>query len=207
VPSSGVPVTVPRPLQEVVATLAAQLRSSPSVNQRSGVSVRFSIGALETISAGALRRAVVVGEREAVARPVDLWAALPSLLGRVEFDALDEGREPELLERATRKALLEVWRRRLGGEDLGALVTRFDEGLVVDTSDVTSAAGLLGQAGRALTPEIARRLVTRLEVGADSPVALASALEFCLEGLYLTKRISKRSGPAPGLSTYAEGGV
>jgi magnesium chelatase subunit I len=201
-----VPSRTPRHLKEVIAALAAQLRASPSVNQRSGVSVRFSIGALEAVGASALRRAVLLGEKEAVPRPVDLWAALPGLIGRVEFDALDEGREPEVLERATKKATLEVWRRRLGGEDLSALVARFDGGLVVETSELTGATDLLGQLGDGLGGLGTDRLVRRLGIGEESPAALASALEFCLEGLHLTKRINKVAGAAPGVWSFVEGG-
>jgi magnesium chelatase subunit I len=199
------PVRTPRHLKEVIAALAAGLRSSPAVNQRSGVSVRFSIGALETIAASALRRTVLLGEKDAVARPVDLWTVLPSLIGRVEFDTLDEGREPEVLHRETRKALLEVWRRRLGGEDLAPLVARFDEGLVVETSDTTGATEFLEQFGPALRAVGVDRLVTRLGLGEESPAALASGLEFCLEGLHLTKRLNKVGGPTPGRWSFVEG--
>jgi magnesium chelatase subunit I len=201
---AGVPVRVPAHLKEVIAALAADLRSSPSVNQRSGVSVRFSIGALETIAASALRRAVLAGETEAVARPVDLWVALPSLIGRVEFDTLDEGREPEVLERALRRALLLVWRRRLGGESFAELLSRFEAGLVVETSEITSAYDLLEQVGDGLRALDAARLARCLELS-ESPTALASALEFCLEGLHLTKRVNKVGGGAAGSWTFVEG--
>src|ERR687892_389897 len=46
-PAPGIPVSVPRYVNEILAELAAELRASPHVNQRSGVSVRFTIGALE----------------------------------------------------------------------------------------------------------------------------------------------------------------
>ena len=44
----GMPVHVPRFMHEVLAALTGELRRSPQVNQRSGVSVRYSIGNLET---------------------------------------------------------------------------------------------------------------------------------------------------------------
>ncbi len=124
----GVELRIPRHLKEVIAEFSAQLRSSSQVNQRSGVSVRFSIGALETLAAGALRRAALSGESLAVPRAVDLYAVIPAAIGRVEFDMLEEGREPEVLERALKRALLEVWHYRLGGEDTSALIAAFDAG-------------------------------------------------------------------------------
>ncbi|MGH2820302.1 MAG: sigma 54-interacting transcriptional regulator [Actinomycetota bacterium] len=203
-PAAGVPVHVPRHLEEVLAELTARLRTSPQVNQRSGVSVRFSIGARETIVASAIRRAVRTGEPEAVPRVSDLWAVIPSAIGRVEFDTLEEGHEPEILERALKQAVLEVWRRRLGGEDLSALVTRFDGGLVVSTSDVMASTELLNQlrlaGGASFRLE---RALRRLGIEEESPAAAAGALEFCLEGLHLTKRINK-SSEEPGHYRYAE---
>ena len=49
VPSGGVPVRVPTFMKEVVAALTSELRRSPHVNHRSGISVRYSIGNLETL--------------------------------------------------------------------------------------------------------------------------------------------------------------
>jgi magnesium chelatase subunit I len=197
-PGGAVPVCVPHFLKEVVAALAAILRESPSVSQRSGVSVRFSIGALETLGASALRRALRTGEDEAVARAVDLWAALPSVIGRVEFDALDEGREPEILERALKQALLGVWRARIGRrEDLSALVASFERGLVVETSEDMSAPACLAQLDGAAGATLGRAS-RALGFAAATPGALASTLELCLEGLHLTKRLNKRATGVPG---------
>ena len=110
-----IPVRVPPFLKEVLAALTAELRGSPQVNQRSGVSVRYSIGNLERVAASALRRAARTGEPEAVPRLVDLPPVLAGSMGRVEFDSIEEGREEEILLRAFRSAVLEVFRRRLAG--------------------------------------------------------------------------------------------
>ena len=129
VPAGGVPVRVPTFMKEVVAALTSELRRSPHVNHRSGISVRYSIGNLETLQAAAVRRAARTGEPEAVPRVVDLPAVLMSSEGRVEFDTIEEGRETEILLRALRTAELEVFRRRLSGYDFSGLLHRFDEGL------------------------------------------------------------------------------
>src|SRR5207253_7399596 len=105
-PAGEIPVRVPPFIKEVLAALTAELRRSPQINQRSGVSVRYSIGNLETVVAAALRRAARTEEREAVPRLVDLSAAIEGSLGRVEFDAVEEGREEEILMRALRSAEL-----------------------------------------------------------------------------------------------------
>ena len=146
-PAGSAPVRVPAFMKEVVAALTSELRRSPHVNHRSGVSVRYSIGNLETLQAAAVRRAARTGEPEAVPRVCDLPAVLLSSEGRVEFDTLEEGRESEILARALRTAELEVFRRRLSGFDFTALLLRFDEGLAIDTGELTPAGDLLDCGG------------------------------------------------------------
>jgi magnesium chelatase subunit I len=190
-PPGGVPLRVPVFMKEVVAALTAELRRSQHVNHRSGISVRYSIGNLETMQAAAVRRAARAGEPEAVPRVVDLPAVLMSSEGRVEFDTIEEGRESEILLRAMRTAELEVFRRRLSGYDFAPLLHRFDEGLSVDTGELTPASDLLDAVGD--LPGLAK-LLERLGVEEESPGVAASALEFALEGLYLSRRLNKDGG-------------
>ncbi|MDX1658300.1 MAG: sigma 54-interacting transcriptional regulator [Nitriliruptorales bacterium] len=188
-PPSGIQVRIPRFLDEVLAELARQLRTSPQVNQRSGVSVRYTIGAHETMVAGAVRRAAVNGEATAVPRVVDLWPVVPAALGRVEFDTLEEGNEEEIVERLLRHAILVVWRRYLGGEDFDDLIARFDDGLEVVTGDQTAATTVLDQFGDSI-PHL-HRWMTRLDLPAEDPGTAASVVEFVLEGLHLGRRLNK----------------
>lgn len=191
-PAGGVPLRVPVYMKEILAALTAELRRSPHVNHRSGVSVRYSIGNLETLAAAAVRRAARAGEPEAVPRVCDLPAVVSSSLGRIEFDTIEEGREEEILSRALKTAELEVFRRRLAGFDLQPLLARFEtEGLVVETSDLTPAGELLAQVGE--LPGLAK-LLQRLGVEEESPGVAASALEFALEGLHLSRRLNKEAG-------------
>jgi magnesium chelatase subunit I len=193
---AGLPqVLVPRFLTEVIAAYTRALRSAPEVNQRSGVSVRFSTGAHETLAASALRRAVRTGEERAVARPSDLGQVLTAGLGKVEFETFEDGREAEILERTMRRALLEVFRRRTTGLDLGRLVALFDEGLSVETGDLVRGEELLGQLASGV-PGLAG-LLQALDVEEESPALAAAALEFALEGLHLSRRLDRHDvGPA-----------
>jgi len=197
-PAAGeVPVRVPGFLKEVVVALTQELRRSPHVNHRSGISVRYSIGNLETLVAAAVRRAARTGEPEAVPRIVDLPAVLASSEGRVEFDTIEEGREHEILAHALRTAELEVFRRRLSGYDFAPLLARFHDGFAVETSDLTTASDLLGRVGE--LPGLAV-LLERLGVQEESPGVAASALEFALEGLHLSRRLNKDAGA--GIAIY-----
>jgi magnesium chelatase subunit I len=202
-PAGDVPLRVPVYMKEILAALTAELRRSPHVNQRSGVSVRYSIGNLETLAAAAVRRAVRTGEPEAVPRVCDLPAVLAASLGRIEFDTIEEGREEEILARALKTAELEVFRRRLAGFDLQPLLARFETGgLVVETSDLTPASELLAQVGE--LPGLAK-LLQRLGVEEESPGVAASALEFALEGLHLSRRLNKDTAEG-GPVRYLGGG-
>jgi magnesium chelatase subunit I len=201
VPVGGVPARVPAFMKEIVAALTSELRRSPHVNHRSGISVRYSIGNLETLQAAAVRRAARTGEPEAVPRIVDLPAVLMSSEGRVEFDTIEEGREAEILLRALRTAELEVFRRRLSGYDFSGLLARFDEGLSVDTGELTPASDLLGAIGD--LPGLAK-LLDRLGVEEESPGVAASAVEFAMEGLYLSRRLNKDGGDGAARYTGAD---
>jgi magnesium chelatase subunit I len=187
-PGGDVPVRVPRFMKEVVASLTQELRRSPHVNHRSGISVRYSIGNLETLQAAAIRRAARSGEPEAVPRVIDLKGVVASSQGRIEFDTIEEGREDEIVWRALRQAILDVFRTRVTGVDLGPLLERFDQGLDVETSDLMPASTLLDAFGD--VPGFAK-LLQRLGVEEESPGVAASALEFALEGLHLSRRLNK----------------
>ncbi|HLT62352.1 MAG TPA: sigma 54-interacting transcriptional regulator [Microlunatus sp.] len=189
-------------LLEVIARFTANLRESSSVDQRSGISARFAIAAAESVSGAALRRAARLGEAEAVARVGDLAPAVPTLLGKIEFELGEEGREQDLLEHLLRLAVATTFRERLAGEDLSGFTSVFAEGSIVETGDRTAAEQLLGQVGP--IPGLAR-VLDRLGYhdGANQGQA-AAAVEFVLEGLHLTRRIDK--DVIDGRTVYGSGG-
>lgn len=190
-PPGDVRVHVPRFLDEVLAELVAGLRRSPEVNQRSGVSVRFTIGAHETLVAGAVRRAARADAPLAVPRVIDLRAVVPAALGRVEFDLLEEGRELDVVEEALGRALLRVWRRYLTGVDVEGLVQRFDEGLEVFTSDLAPGRDVLTAFGERIDGLATWIAAVGEDDHAEDPELAASVVEFVLEGLYLGRRLSR----------------
>jgi len=192
-PAGDIPLRVPIYMKEIVAALTAELRRSPHVNHRSGVSVRYSIGNVETLAAAAIRRSARTGESEAVPRVCDLPAVLQSSLGRIEFDTIEEGREEEILSRALRTAELEIFRRRLSGYDFQPILSRFSGGFTAETSDLTRGTDVLAQFGD--LPGLAK-LLERLGVEQESPGVAASALEFALEGLHLSRRLNKHRSSA-----------
>jgi magnesium chelatase subunit I len=180
-------VNVPEFMSEIVAELSQQARRSPHINQRSGVSVRMSITNYETLVANASRRALRNGEREVVPRVSDLDALVSSTAGKIEFETLDDGREEQVLERIVKASVLEVFRARCRPERLTSLVGAFDEGLTVNTGEDVAASEYAS-----LLPKLSglRDALSDLGVG-ETPAGVASAVEFVLEGLHLSKRLNK----------------
>ncbi|HZT52921.1 MAG TPA: hypothetical protein VE995_00905, partial [Gaiellaceae bacterium] len=192
----GPALEVPAFMAEVVAELSQLARQSPHVNQRSGVSVRLSISNYETLAANAVRRSLRLHENEAVPRVSDLAALVTSTQGKIEIEALEEGREERILQGLVSAAVLAVFRRRVPPEQLGAVVTAFDEAKVVHAGDdlpSSAYADMLAEVPALRAPVMAL-------AGGESPGAIASAAEFVLEGLHLTKRLNKEA--AGSKATY-----
>ena len=190
---------VPDHLVEILARFTRALRESQSVDQRSGVSARFSIAGAETIAAAALHRSVSQGEDDdPVARVVDLETAVDVLGGKVEFESGEEGREREILDHLLRTATAETVRSRLRGIDFGLLVDKIEAGSSVSTGEQVTArdflAGLPVLGESELYDEVCDRL------GATNDGERASALELALEGLYLARKVDKDS--AGGETVY-----
>jgi magnesium chelatase subunit I len=180
---------VPEHLVEVIARFTRGLRESASVDQRSGVSARFAIAGAESVGASALRRAARTQEDAAVARICDVPTIVPTLLGKVEFEMGEEGRERDILEHLLKVATAETFRSRLAGLDLSGFTGLFEDGSVVETGDLVTGADLLAQVGP--VPGLSK-VLDRLGDGDDaSPGHVAAAVEFVLEGLHLTRRIEK----------------
>ena len=193
---AGIGLRFPQYMKDVIAELTHQARRSPQVNQRSGVSVRLSICNHETVAASSVRRAVKLAENEAVPRVSDLDAVAASTLGKIEVEALEEGREGDILTKLVRQAVFAVYQRELRGEAFSDLVQRFEEGLEIDASTHMGAEDFCRQFGD--LKGMARAL-EKLEAG-ESPATTAAALEFICEGLHLAKRLNKT--PTEGGARY-----
>jgi len=180
---------VPEPVLAVVAHFARGVRASPAVDQRSGVSARFAVACAEGAAAAALRRGALTAEAEPVTRVGDLAAVVPTLRGKVEFEMGHEGREREVLDHLLRVSVADVFRERLRGQDLSTLTDRFADGATVEDGDLVPSVVMLDQLGR--VPGLAK-LLQALGMGEAAEAAeVAAGVEMMLEGLHLTRRLSK----------------
>ncbi|HEY2330516.1 MAG TPA: sigma 54-interacting transcriptional regulator, partial [Acidimicrobiales bacterium] len=197
----GVRVELPDFMAEIVATVSHLARSSPHVNQRSGVSVRLTVANDEVLVANAVRRSLHLGDDEVVPRVSDLDALIASTAGKIELDTVEEGRDEIIVENLVKAALLTVWRAHCNIGSLVDVVAAFDDGRVVHAGEDISASNYVE-----LISEVPamRAHVTELIGDDESPGMVAAAVEFLLEGLHLSKRLNKDS--AGTRSTYRSRG-
>ncbi len=192
----GLVMDEPDFMLEIVAELSHLARRASEVSQRSGVSVRVSISNLETLLANATRRAVRLGEASAAPRMSDLGALIPSTIGKLELESLsDEIPEERVVDRLLARAIHDVFGRRVEIDTLTEVVEAFESGLVIRTGESVPSRDYVRWMRE--TPGMPAA-VGRLGVG-ESPAAVASAVEFLLEGLHLHRRLNKDRASTGGL--------
>src|SRR5712692_2672165 len=174
-------------MKEIVAELTHLARRSPHISQSSGVSVRMSIANFENLASNSVRRAARLGESLAVPRITDLAYLTSSTAGRVEIEALDEGKEEQVLSRLERGAISAVFSRYFSASHFDGLVSRFEDGTMLEVGENLNARTYTRAIGE--LPEVATAL-KKLNLP-DRPEVRASVIEFLLEGLHLNKRLNK----------------
>ncbi len=188
--AGGLPVEIPAYVRDVVEEVAFQARADRKIDKRSGVSQRLPITTLELVVSNAERRALTSGEPVAVPRVTDLYAALPSITGKFELEYEGELRGAEQVARdLIRAAVGTVFTERFESADTRTVVEWFDLGGVLPLSDTTSAADVIGHTRGV---QGLGELAAQAGVAPDaSTPAMASAIDFILEGLYAQKKISR----------------
>jgi len=81
----GRTVYIPEVYREILAQVAFVARESEYIDQKSGVSARMTITALEQVVSAAERRMVINGEKETTLRIADLFHMVPALTGKLEL--------------------------------------------------------------------------------------------------------------------------
>ncbi len=186
----GRPLRIPDFITELIERIAFEAREDKRVDRRSGVSQRLPISVLENAVSNAERRVAASGETEVVPRVSDVYAAVPSITGKLELEYEGElqGGDTvarELIRRAAGRTLDE----RIGEADLLGIVTWFDEGGTLKVAgDERSDLCLKGFAVVSGLVETAHMLA--LGSPDDVPTTVAGC-ELILEGLAAHKRITR----------------
>jgi len=109
-----VDVNVSRLMKELIEQTAFEARNSEYIDQKSGVSTRMTITALEQLISAAERRALLNGESKTSARITDLYHVVPALTGKLElvYEGEQEGAinvAKHLIGKAVKKTLLKYF--------------------------------------------------------------------------------------------------
>jgi magnesium chelatase subunit I len=195
-------VTVPDFMKEIVAEMTHLARKSGDISQHSGVSVRVSITNFENLISNALKRAIRLREKQAAPRISDLPAVVASMTGKIEIEALGDTREERIVDKLIQGAVLNIFNRHFRLAEFAEMLARFESGLVVEVSEMMPSDQYVS---RTLDLPGMRATVARLgtrdgsvatavngpPAAKSSPPVTASAIEFILEGLHLSKKLNK----------------
>lgn len=189
---------VPPYLKVLIAEITSLARQAPEINQRSGVSVRVSIANYESIISNALRRALRLGEKEVVPRISDLPYLAASIEGKIEVESVDDDRGRFLIENLIAKATLNTFNRYFDVHQFDSLLSRFKNGWSMEVSEGMRSSIYAEKTKEA---QLGSSEINGLWEGLkklqcdQTPGAIASGLEFILEGLYLHHRLQKERLP------------
>lgn len=78
-------IFIPELLLRLIEQIAFEARKSEYIDQKSGVSARLTISALENLYSAVQRRMLLNNEQTGSARLTDLYAAIPAITGKVEL--------------------------------------------------------------------------------------------------------------------------
>jgi magnesium chelatase subunit I len=200
-------LAIPQYIKEIVEEVARLARSSPHVNQQSGVSVRMSIANLENVVSNAERRSILNGERWVVPRVTDLGSAAASSRGKLELTmSEDEGHEDKLIHRIIEEATKTIFGLHLDVRELRPIVDYFESGQSIEVGDTLATRTVLERIAKVPgLPKRAEELAAAATPKAGDrevrEAAAASAAEFILEGLHVNNKLNK-SAKGGGAATY-----
>ncbi|MBL8980374.1 MAG: magnesium chelatase [Gemmatimonadetes bacterium] len=187
---NGRRVQVPEFVLEVVERVAFEAREDKRIDKRSGVSQRLPISVLEHAVSNAERRALLTGEATVVPRISDIYAAIPSMTGKLELEYEGELQGGEVIAKElVRRAAGRTLEERMGEIGLDPIVSWFDGGGALKVKgDERSDLCLKGFS---VVPGLVDAAVAGGLSPRDDVPLLVAACELILEGLAAEKRISR----------------
>jgi len=181
---------IPDFLRELVEQIAFEARDDNHVDKHSGVSQRMSISVMESVVSNAERRALLTGEQAIVPRIADVYAAIPSMTGKMELEYEGEQLGANRIARdLIKRAAGEIFDGYFVGIDFSRAVQWFDEGnklLLADTASADECRILIEA-----VPELLETSLIPFDFKQSDTPKVVSACEFVLEGLYAENKISR----------------
>ncbi|HEX8474222.1 MAG TPA: hypothetical protein VF666_09335 [Pyrinomonadaceae bacterium] len=181
---------IPDFIRETVEQIAFEARDDQRIDKRSGVSQRLPITVTESVVSNAERRALLTGEAEIVPRISDIYAALPSITGKMELEY--EGEQigaGKIARDLIKRAAGEIFEGYFVGIDFARAVRWFDEGNTLRLADTASAEECIGLLET--VPDILQTVTIPFDFDISDEAQTVAAAEFVLEGLYAQNKISR----------------
>ena len=181
---------VPDFVREIVEQIAFEARDDQRIDKRSGVSQRLPITVTESVVSNAERRALLAGEDEIVPRISDIYAAVPSMTGKMELEY--EGEQvgaAKIARDLVKRAAGEIFEGYFVGFDFSNTIRWFDTGNNLKLSDDAAS----DECVRLLdaVPDLIDNALVPFDFPRTDEPLLVSACEFVLEGLYAQNKISR----------------
>jgi magnesium chelatase subunit I len=190
VDGSNSALNIPEFIRELVEQIAFEARDDDRVDKHSGVSQRMPITVIESVLSNAERRALLTTEEEIVPRISDVYAAIPSMTGKMELEY--EGEQigaSRIAKDLIKRAAGEIFEGYFVGIDFAQTVQWFEQGnnlRLADTASAKECKTLLDA-----VPELLDTAVIPFEFKQSETAQLVAACEFVLEGLYAQNKISR----------------
>src|SRR4051812_45629520 len=147
--TAPIEIRVPAYIRETVEQLAFSAREDKRVDKRSGVSQRLPISVLENVISNAERRALSIGDAVAVPRVLDIYAALPSITGKLELEYEGELKGGDAVARELiRLAVGKVFTRVFEGENLTSVVQFFEMGGTLKLDETAPSGTMVKELGK-----------------------------------------------------------
>src|SRR3989454_7906323 len=183
-------VHIPDFIRETVEQIAFEARDDSRVDKHSGVSQRLPITVVESMVSNAERRALLTGEDGIVPRISDIYAAIPSMTGKMELEY--EGEQigaNKIAKDLIKRAAGEIFEGYFVGIDFANTVRWFDEGNNLRLADTASAEECMLLLDSA--PELIETALIPFDFNRQDTGQTIAACEFALEGLYAENKISR----------------
>jgi magnesium chelatase subunit I len=192
-----VKVLVPGFMKEILEETARLARTSPAVNQQSGVSVRMSIANYENMISNAERRGLLLGESVTVPRVSDLAYLAASARGKIELTmSEDDGQEDRVVDKLVGEAVKNVFEAHFEPKHFRPLVEWFEGGKSFTVGDRVPSAEYnkrlfeVSFLKKEVNQFIKNAGLEEIQQQAGDALA-ASVAEFILEGLHVENRLNK----------------
>ena len=202
---NGHDLKVPPYFNEIIEQIGFEARKSEFVDQKSGISARLTISAMENLISNAERRSILANDSVIVPRLCDLASTLPAITGKVElvFEGEQEGSIkvgkalvgkavgaifekyfPNPLQHKTKSSA-----QGANHSDYAQILSWFTSGNKIEIGDDMSFDEYRKELGKVNgLREVTLKYMPHLK---DDAFGLASAMEFVIDALHQYSKIAK----------------